>query len=68
MAVISPNSYAGKITGVTNPYVPFNDPDLTGQGIMVEIVRAAFESQGYELDMQFMPRAWAISGAKRDCN
>ncbi len=64
MTVISPNSYAEKITGVTNPYLPFKGPDLPGQGIMVEIVRAAFETQGYELAIKFMPWARAISGVR----
>ena len=31
---------------------------------MVEIVRAAFESQGYELEMKFIPWAQAISGVR----
>lgn len=64
MAIVSPSSYAEKITGVTNPYLPFKGPDLPGQGIMVEIVRAAFESQGYELEMKFIPWARAISGVR----
>lgn len=54
-----------KITAVADPWPPFVDPELPSQGISLEIVRAAYATQGYEIDMDFVPWARALAGVKQ---
>lgn len=48
------------ITSASDPWAPFADPDHPEQGVVIHLVKAAFESQGYTLQHEFMPwsRAW----------
>ncbi len=55
---------AEKITAAGDPWPPFLDPNTSSQGILVEIASAAFATQGYELEMNFVPWARALSGVK----
>lgn len=54
-------SHAEKITATGDPWPPFVGPDLPGQGIALKVVRAAFKTQGYEVEMKFLPWGRAIS-------
>ena len=51
--------YAGdkRVTSAANPWAPFVDPESPGQGLSIEIVKAAFAAEGYTLEHRFMP--WA---------
>lgn len=55
---------AEKITAAGDPWPPFLDPNKEDKGIIVQITSAAFASQGYELEMNFVPWARALSGVK----
>jgi polar amino acid transport system substrate-binding protein len=57
-------SHAEKITAAGDPWPPFLDPDKANNGIVVEIATAAFATQGYELEMNFVPWARALLGVK----
>ncbi len=52
------------ITAASDPWPPFMDPNSPTQGLSMEIVRAAFATQGYEVTMEFMPWARAEDGVK----
>lgn len=56
--------HAEKITAVGDPWPPFLDPTEPKNGIIVEIATAAYATQGYELEMIFVPWARAIKGVK----
>lgn len=55
---------AEKITAVGDPWPPFLDPNQASKGIISEIATAAYATQGYELEMTFVPWARAIAGVK----
>jgi len=52
------------ITAASDPWPPFMDPNSPTQGLAMEIVRAAFATQGYEVTMEFMPWARAEDKVK----
>ena len=52
------------ITIAGDPWPPFLDPENPTNGLSVEIVNAAFETQGYETEIKYMPWARAINGVK----
>ena len=65
LLVASVASAEGKrVTAASDPWLPFTDPDNPTQGISLEIVRAALGTQGYEVDMEFMPWARAEDKVK----
>ncbi len=57
-------SRAETITAAGDPWLPFLDPDSPTQGISLEIVRAAFATQGYTIEMHFFPWARALNNVK----
>ncbi len=57
-------TYAEKITAINDTWAPFISPDLPGQGIALQIVRAAFKEQGHEVEMTFVPWARSIKSVK----
>lgn len=57
-------AWSQTIVAAANPYPPYADPTYPRQGICLQIVRAAYASQGYEVDMHFVPWVRAISGVK----
>jgi len=57
-------TFAEKIIAAGDPWPPFVDPDSPSLGIIVEITRAAFKTQDYEVEMKFVPWARAIDGVK----
>lgn len=58
------SAQAEKITAVGDPWPPFVDPNQANKGIISEIATAAYATQGYELEITFVPWARAISGVK----
>ena len=52
------------ITMAADPWPPFADPDAEGEGLAIRIVRAAFNSQGYEVEMKFLPWARALQSVQ----
>ena len=63
-ALIPSISHAEKIVAVGDTWPPFVSEDLPDKGIAMAIAKAAFESQGYEVEMKFVPWARAIGGVK----
>lgn len=55
---------AQTITAAGDPWPPFIDPDHPQQGVAVELVKAAFASQGDELKFTFAPWQRALDGVK----
>lgn len=49
-----------RIIMAADSWPPFADPDATGEGLCIRIVRAAFESQGFEVVMHFLPWTRAL--------
>lgn len=62
--ILSFTVQAEKITAVGDPWPPFIDPAAANKGIITEIATAAYATQGYELEMIFVPWARAIKGVK----
>ncbi|MFZ6049796.1 substrate-binding periplasmic protein [Pseudomonas sp. CR3202] len=62
--LFSAPAWSQKIIAAADSYPPFADPTHPAQGICLQIVRAAFASQGYTVDMRFVPWARALSGVK----
>lgn len=54
--------FARTIVAVGDPYPPFTDPQNPQDGLSLEIIRAAYQTQGHELKMVFMPWARAEKG------
>ncbi len=53
------------VTAVGDPWPPFTDPEKPSKGLAVEIAEAAMKTQGYRLEMSFMPWARAEDGVKK---
>jgi polar amino acid transport system substrate-binding protein len=58
----SSSLFAEKITAAGDPWPPFLDPNQTNKGLIAEIATAAYATQGYELEITFVPWARAIKG------
>ncbi len=52
------------LTSVCDPWPPFVDPDHPEEGLSMEIIRAAYATQGYEVVQEFVPWARAMDGLK----
>lgn len=57
-------THAEKITAIGDDWAPFLSPELQGQGIALQIVRAAFKEQGHEVEMTFAPWTRSINAVK----
>lgn len=57
-------AWSEKIVAAADPYPPYIDPGNPKQGISMQIVRAALASQGYEVEIRFVPWARALDGVK----
>lgn len=55
---------AGTICVAGDPYPPFGDPKNPSGGLAIEIIRAAYKTQGHEITMEFVPWARAEAGVK----
>lgn len=53
------------VSAASDPWPPFVDPDHPQKGISIEIVTAAYASQGYTLDHKIMPWARAEDAVKK---
>lgn len=53
------------ITAACDPWAPFVDPSEPGEGISLVIIRAAFKTQGYTVEMHYVPWARAEDGVKK---
>lgn len=60
------NSFAENkvISAVSNIYPPFVDPEIPTDGLSVEIIRAAFETQGYTITLNYKLWSDALDGVK----
>jgi polar amino acid transport system substrate-binding protein len=61
----SPPAWPEKIIAACDPYPPYVDPTQATQGLSVQIVRAAYATQGFNVEMQFIPWARAIEGVRK---
>ncbi len=52
------------IVAAGDPWPPFVDPSHPKEGLSLELVRAAFKTQGYTLKMEYVPWARAEKGVK----
>jgi polar amino acid transport system substrate-binding protein len=52
------------IVAAADPWPPFIDPSAPQKGLALEIVRAAFGTQGYTVDMKYVPWANAVNSVK----
>lgn len=50
------------IISAADPWPPFVDPDNPSDGLSLEIIRSAFDAQGYTVVMEYVPWARAESG------
>jgi ABC-type amino acid transport/signal transduction systems, periplasmic component/domain len=64
LLVFSGVTNAEKISAINDSWAPFLSPDLPGQGIALQIVRAAFKEEGHEVEMTFAPWARSIKAVK----
>jgi polar amino acid transport system substrate-binding protein len=55
---------ADTFTAAGDPYPPYGDPKNPNGGLGLEIMRAAFKTQGHEMSMEYVPWARAESGVK----
>lgn len=55
---------ARTIVAAADPWRPFVDPDNPTEGLSLEIIRAAYKTQGYEVEMKFIPWARAEHGVR----
>jgi polar amino acid transport system substrate-binding protein len=53
-----------KVTAAADPWPPFIDDKSSTQGLSLEIIRAAMTTQGYQVEMQFLPWARAEASVK----
>lgn len=65
LAIIgSSSAHSEKILAAGDPWPPFLDPNQPNKGLIAEIATAAYATQGYELEIIFVPWARAITGVK----
>ena len=57
-------SHALTITAAGDPYPPYGDPNHPDGGLGMEIIRAAYKTQGHEVTMEYVPWARAETGVK----
>ena len=53
------------ITAAGDAYPPFVDPQNSKEGLSLEVLRAAFKTQGYVIKMEYVPWARAEAGVKK---
>lgn len=52
------------ISAAGDPYPPYGDPKNPDGGLGMEIIRAAYKTQGHEVTMEYVPWARAEAGVK----
>lgn len=53
------------IIAAADPWPPFLDPSSPTEGLSLEIIRAAYKTQGYSVEMKYVPWARAMDGVKK---
>lgn len=64
LALLAAMGHAMTITAAGDPYPPFGDPKNPDGGLGLEIIRAAYKTQGHEVSMEYVPWARAETGVK----
>lgn len=64
MASLFSTAYAKTIVAAADPYPPFVDSGNPTDGLSLEIIRAAFKTQGDDVKMVYVPWARAEAGVK----
>lgn len=64
LVCIGATLHADTFTAAADPYPPFGDPHNPQGGLAIEIIRAAFKTQGHDITMEFVPWARAEAGVK----
>lgn len=57
-------SRADTFTAAGDPYPPYGDPNNPDGGLGLELIRAAFKTQGHSMTMDYVPWARAENGIK----
>ena len=65
LSVIPSMANEKTIVAAADPWPPFLDPATPKEGLSLEIARAAYETQGYTVEMNYVPWARAIDGVKK---
>ena len=61
--LISTQAFSETLYAVANEWAPFTGAKIEGEGIAIQITRAAFKTQNFDLDVKFFPWARALKGA-----
>lgn len=64
LGVLAASARADTFSAAADPYPPFGDPKNPSGGLTIEIMRAAFKTQGHDVTMEFVPWARAEAGVK----
>lgn len=64
LSLLTHSGRADTFTAAGDPYPPYGDPNNPNGGLGLEIIRAAFKTQGHEMTMEYVPWARAESGIK----
>lgn len=57
-------AHALTFRAASDPYPPYGDPKHPDGGLGMEIIRAAYKTQGHEVTMEYLPWARAEAGVK----
>ncbi len=64
LGLLSGLALADTFSAAGDPYPPYGDPKYPDGGLGIEIIRAAFKTQGHTITMEYVPWARAESGIK----
>lgn len=64
MLLLSFPATAETVIAAGDPWPPFLDPKHPQRGVATAIARAAYKTQGYDLELEFMPWARALGGVR----
>lgn len=64
LSLLGAVAWADTFTAAGDPYPPYGDPNNPDGGLGLEIIRAAFKTQGHSMTMEYVPWARAESGIK----
>ena len=62
--ILSTTTFSETFYGVANEWAPFTGSKLENQGLAVEITKAAYKTQGVDIDIAYFPWARALKGVK----
>ncbi len=64
LSLLATSCRADTFVAAGDPYPPYGDPNNPDGGLGLEIIRAAFKTQGHSMTMEYVPWARAESGIK----